>query len=302
GVSGSGKSSLVFDTLYAEGQRRYVETFSPYARQFLDRMDKPQVDRIAGIPPAIAIDQTNPVRTSRSTVGTMTELNDHLKLLYARAARLYCRGCGREVRRDTSQTIADELLARAAGARVLVTFTVTVPENFSDAEVKGFLAQQGYTRILGQDGPRIEVIQDRLRLAPENRARLVEDLEKSLKHGRGRVTVRVLAERDDVRGGRAAQAGAASLAGASAPRASSAVPAGAEDALAVAEPRPDAATGTAWRFSAGLHCAECDIEYREPIPNFFSFNSPIGACDTCRGFGRVIGVDWSLVVPDESKT
>jgi len=101
GVSGSGKSSLVFDTLYAEGQRRYVETFSPYARQFLDRMDKPQVDRIEGIPPAIAIDQTNPVRTSRSTVGTMTELNDHLKLLFARAAVLHCRGCGQPVRRDT---------------------------------------------------------------------------------------------------------------------------------------------------------------------------------------------------------
>src|SRR5476649_2282679 len=105
GVSGSGKSSLVFDTLYAEGQRRYVETFSPYARQFLDRMDKPQVDRIEGIPPAIAIDQTNPVRTSRSTVGTMTELNDHVKLLFARAAELYCRGCGAKVARDTTESI-----------------------------------------------------------------------------------------------------------------------------------------------------------------------------------------------------
>src|SRR6202522_1998122 len=108
GVSGSGKSSLVFDTLYAEGQRRYVETFSPYARQFLDRMDKPQVDRIEHIPPAIAIDQVNPVRTSRSTVGTMTELNDHLKLLYARAARLYCRGCGRPVRRDTPASVQEQ--------------------------------------------------------------------------------------------------------------------------------------------------------------------------------------------------
>ena len=105
GVSGSGKSSLAFDTIYSEGQRRYVETFSPYARQFLDRMDKPQVDRIEGIPPAIAIDQTNPVRTSRSTVGTMTELNDHLKLLFARAAVLYCRNCGREVRRDDAESI-----------------------------------------------------------------------------------------------------------------------------------------------------------------------------------------------------
>ncbi len=105
GVSGSGKSSLAFDTVYAEGQRRYVETFSPYARQFLDRMDRPAADRIEGIPPAIAIDQTNPVRTSRSTVGTMTELNDYLKLLFARAARLFCRGCGRQVRRDTPEAI-----------------------------------------------------------------------------------------------------------------------------------------------------------------------------------------------------
>src|SRR5215204_5133095 len=116
GVSGSGKSSLVFDTLYAEGQRRYVETFSPYARQFLDRMDKPQVDSIAGIPPAIAIDQTNPVRTSRSTVGTMTELNDHLKLLFARGASLFCRCCGQPVRRDTSESIYADMHARAMAA------------------------------------------------------------------------------------------------------------------------------------------------------------------------------------------
>src|SRR5574337_1968774 len=133
GVSGSGKSSLAFDTLYAEGQRRYVETFSPYARQFLDRQDRPAVDRIEGIPPAIAIDQVNPVRTSRSTVGTMTELNDHLKLLFARAARLYCRGCGREVRRDAPESIFAELMTRAPGdAPALITFTVTVPKNFTE--------------------------------------------------------------------------------------------------------------------------------------------------------------------------
>ena len=130
GVSGSGKSSLAFDTVYSEGQRRYVETFSPYARQFLDRMDKPQVDRIEGIPPAIAIDQTNPVRTSRSTVGTMTELNDHVKLLYARAAVLYCRNCGREVRRDDAESIYADLeqepALRDAAARVLVR-VATVP-------------------------------------------------------------------------------------------------------------------------------------------------------------------------------
>src|SRR6188768_3902438 len=128
GVSGSGKSSLVFDTVYAEGQRRYVETFSPYARQFLDRMDKPQVDRIEGIPPAIAIDQTNPVRTSRSTVGTMTELNAHLKLLFARAARLHCRGCGKPVVRDTPSSIFEDLLKRPE-ARVVITFPVPIPKN-----------------------------------------------------------------------------------------------------------------------------------------------------------------------------
>jgi excinuclease ABC subunit A len=124
GVSGSGKSSLAFDTLYAEGQRRYVETFSPYARQFLERMDRPRAERIDGIPPAIAIDQTNPVRTSRSTVGTMTELNDHLKLLFARAARLFCHGCGREVRRDTPQSIWGALLHRHGNEqpRLLICF------------------------------------------------------------------------------------------------------------------------------------------------------------------------------------
>src|SRR5215831_13245990 len=125
GVSVAGESSQMFDTLYAEGQRRYVETFSPYARQFLDRMDKPQVESIAGIPPAIAIDQTNPVRTSRSTVGTMTELNDHLKLLYARAAQLYCRNCGKPVKRDTPGSVYEEAAARAKTAgdpRIVVTF------------------------------------------------------------------------------------------------------------------------------------------------------------------------------------
>src|SRR5512133_1789080 len=137
GVSGSGKSSLVFDTLYAEGQRRYVETFTPYARQFLDRMDKPQVDRVEGIPPAIAIDQTNPVRTSRSTVGTMTELADHLKLLYARAARLFCGGCGREVVRDTAESIADALYRDGAGGApqlFLIAFPVPIPVNFTREE------------------------------------------------------------------------------------------------------------------------------------------------------------------------
>src|SRR3989442_3621958 len=150
GVSGSGKSSLVFDTLYAEGQRRYVETFSPYARQFLDRMDKPQVDRIEGIPPAIAIDQTNPVRTSRSTVGTMTELADYLKLLYAPVAELYCRDCGRKVRRDTAETIFAALAERSRSAgdpRLVIPLPVAVPAHFSEAEVLRRLPGQGDARL-----------------------------------------------------------------------------------------------------------------------------------------------------------
>jgi excinuclease ABC subunit A len=259
GVSGSGKSSLAFDTVYSEGQRRYVETFSPYARQFLDRMDKPQVDRIEGIPPAIAIDQTNPVRTSRSTVGTMTELNDHVKLLYARAALLYCRNCGREVRRDDAESIYAELAREpavgGAAARVLVTFTVPIPANFSGDEIEKFLAGQGYTRIRARTKTAVEVIQDRLKLEPENRARLVEALEAALKVGSGHVTVRLA---DD--------------------------------------------EATAFKFSAHRHCAHCDIVYDDCIPNTFSFNSPVGACEQCRGFGRTIGIDYRLVIPDEHKT
>src|SRR6202453_4095003 len=166
GVSGSGKSSLVFDTLYAEGQRRYVETFSPYARQFLDRMDRPAVDTIEGIPPAIAIDQTNPVRTSRSTVGTMTELNDHLKLLFARAAVLHCRGCGRPVRRDSPASVQEQLsvLAHENGdPKLLLTFPVPIPKNFTEAEIKRLLAAQGCTRIHEKRGDTLQVIQDRFR-------------------------------------------------------------------------------------------------------------------------------------------
>src|SRR5438105_10531850 len=149
GPSGSGKSSLVFDTLYAEGQRRYVETFSAYARQFLDRMDKPAVDRVDGVPPAIAIDQTNPVRTSRSTVGTMTELHDHLKLLYARAAELFDKETGKRVRHDSPETIYAELMERTreSDPRLVVTFPVELPAGTSAAEIEQWLSASGFTRV-----------------------------------------------------------------------------------------------------------------------------------------------------------
>ncbi len=299
GVSGSGKSSLVFDTLYAEGQRRYVETFSPYARQFLDRQDRPQVDAIEGIPPAIAIDQTNPVRTSRSTVGTMTELNDHFKLLYARAAELYCRGCGTKVVRDTPQSILQALTARAAAAgdpRLTVAFPVPVPKNFSVAEIKKLLAAQGYTRFLYEDAQRLEVIQDRLRAGTAEPVRVVEAIEAALKVGQGRVNVHV-ATRDvslPLQGQGNTWSGAESWDGG-----------GVQGAL-LPHPHPhpplEGEGAVVWKFSTGLHCPDCDIHYQEPSPSLFSFNSPLGACDTCRGFGRVIGVDYGLVIPDESKT
>ncbi len=272
GVSGSGKSSLVFDTLYAEGQRRYVETFSPYARQFLDRMDKPAVDRIEGIPPAIAIDQNNPVRTSRSTVGTMTELNDHLKLLFARAAILHCRKCGKPVRRDTSASIAAELGARShahGDPRLLLTFPVSVPKHFTAAEIKDLLERQGYSRIHETRGNVLQVVQDRLRWSSAEGARASDAIEACLRLGEGRLDVYPLAEAG------AAGVGAAGVGAA-----------GAGDALPV------------WRFSTGLHCPDCDIAYRDPSPSSFSFNSPVGACETCRGFGRNIGVDFDLVIPD----
>ena len=259
GVSGSGKSSLAFDTVFAEGQRRYVETFSAYTRQFLDRMDKPLLDGIDGIPPAIAIDQTNPVRTSRSTVGTMTELNDHLKLLYARIARLFCRDCDRPVLRDTPESVTRDLFSVADGKPVVIAFAVAVPKESSADTMREVLASQGYTRFFRETAGSLEVIQDRLVLSPETRGRVFEDVEAAFRFGGGKILAHVLDEnRTDV--------------------------------------------GETRLYSADLHCPHCDIHYRAPSPSAFSFNSPIGACDTCRGFGRVIGIDYDLVVPDKTRT
>ncbi|HEY4079929.1 MAG TPA: excinuclease ABC subunit UvrA [Burkholderiaceae bacterium] len=263
GPSGSGKSSLVFDTLYAEGQRRYVETFSAYARQFLDRMDRPAVDRVDGVPPAIAIDQTNPVRTSRSTVGTMTELNDHLKLLFARAASLYDRETALPVRHDTAQTIHDELLERSKDGdpRLVLTFPVTLPANTTAEQVEQWLAASGFTRVQAEReiaGVKVlDVVADRFRMQGVEKQRAMEAIELALKRGTGRLTVYALREEGDA---------------------------------------------DIWRYSTGLHCPESDLRYQDPQPALFSFNSAMGACETCRGFGRVIGVDMGLVIPDVKKT
>ncbi len=269
GPSGSGKSSLVFDTLYAEGQRRYVETFSAYARQFLDRMDKPAVDRVDGVPPAIAIDQTNPVRSSRSTVGTMTELNDHLKLLFARAGQLFDQDTAQPVRHDSPETIYAQLLARVgeSDVRLALTFPVELPGSATAEEIEQWLSVSGFTKVQAQrevvteTGTRqvLDVVADRFRLSSVERARVLEAIEVALKHGSGRMTVYALGATADT---------------------------------------PDAL----WRFSTGLHCPDSDRRYTDPIASMFSFNSAVGACDTCRGFGRVIGVDYGLVIPNDKLT
>jgi excinuclease ABC subunit A len=270
GVSGSGKSSLAFDTLYAEGQRRYVESFSTYARQFLDRMDKPRVDRIEGIPPAIAIDQSNPVKNSRSTVGTMTEINDHVKLLFSKVAELFCRGCGEKVERDAAGTIVEKVLHRFAGERLFITFPLRIPARGELGEVESSLRRLGFHRVLvdgevtevsrplltGRRDQPLSILVDRAVGDSRSRDRLVESIGQALHFGKGEVAIHVQHER----------------------------------ALIEA------------RFSEHFHCPSCDIHYTDPVPNLFSFNSPLGACETCKGFGRTIGIDLDLVIPDPRRT
>lgn len=294
GLSGSGKSSLAFDTLFAEGQRRYIETFSPYARQFFDRMDKPQVDSIEGIPPAIAIEQRNAVKTTRSTVGTMTEIADYMKLLWPHIAQLHCRQCGRPVRKDSPQQVWESVLgagressraqtvsaAKKSGlhgvspdqeGEVLITFDVPLSEKISLEESLALVSKQGYQRLLlGDEIVRLDeaaervrrakaikltVVQDRVKLAAANRARFIEACEQAYHFGKGKLTVHFVG-----------------------------------------------ATRPALPFSNRLHCATCDIEYREPSPALFSFNHPVGACQVCKGFGRVISIDYDLAMPDRSRT
>ena len=272
GPSGSGKSSLAFDTIYAEGQRRYVETFSPYMRQFLDRMDKPRVDEIRGIPPAIAIEQANPVKSSRSTVGTMTEINDYLKLLMPRIARAFCPNCGREIRPETAQSIAAHLLQELSDKNVLITFWVGVPAKTDPKTFFDFIQQQGYLRVwidneiirvdsdkkIERLGARVQVIQDRITISEANRPRLIEAIETALRFGKDKINV---------------------------------IPLASDLPPSSLLPHP---------FSTGWHCAHCDLDIRPPTPGLFSFNNPLGACPECRGFGRTIAIDLNRAIPDRS--
>ena len=285
GVSGSGKSSLAFDTIYAEGQRRYVESLSAYARQFLERMDKPDVDEITGIAPAIAIRQKNATKNPRSTVATQTEIYDYLRLLYARAGQTFCHVCGREVKKDSPESAADEILSTLdSGARFYVLFPIleesTTKRNRSTSKVKKkpaptdlsvsayliSLLQQGFSRLY-RTGELIElsrpedykfsdfndtfVLIDRLKADRDIRQRLVDSLETCFREGHAAIIEQV----------------------------------GGEEQVSL-------------KYSDRYVCKYDGTPYEEPEPQLFSFNSPYGACPTCQGFGNTIGVDYDLVIPN----
>jgi len=280
GLSGSGKSSLVFDTLHAEGQRRYVETFSAYTRQFLDLLNKPHVDTIENIRPSIAIGQANTVKTSRSTVGTMTELTDFAKVWFSHVAACFDPATGEQVEDDSPRTIWAKLSAAHAGRTVIVAFRVDRPANLTWPEILANLKGQSYVRVLIPGKPpgaspaplavhRIDdllgaptpltnathlfVVQDRIALTTNQQARFLEACETALHFGRGEV-----------------------------------------HAFAA-----DSLIGIG-HFSRGLHSPQTGRTFRPATPALFSFNSPLGACPQCRGFGRVIEIDYRLAIPDQS--
>ncbi len=281
GVSGSGKSSLAFDTLYAEGQRRYVESLSAYARQFLERIQKPRVREIHGIRPAIAIRQKNSSRNPRSTVGTVTELYDYLRLLYSRAGTVICRDCGREVNKDTVDDVVEKVESLGAGSRLY--FTVPLQGSVfvtSDDEKRGCslsatldtLLRQGFSRLLDREGqivrlpaPGLETLDgyrlliDRLVLSENDGERIADATESSFAAGKGVAEVMLLPDAEN----------------------------------------PEVQT---LRFSERLECQYCEVTYRDPEPLLFSFNNPYGACATCQGFGNSISIDPGLVIPNELRT
>ncbi|MCX6120198.1 MAG: excinuclease ABC subunit UvrA [Ignavibacteriales bacterium] len=271
GVSGSGKSSLAFDTIYAEGQRRYVESLSSYARQFLERMEKPDVDLIQGMSPAIAIEQKTTSRNPRSTVATSTEIYDYLRLLFGRIGQTYCRVCGRLVTRDTVTTAVDRIQQEPDGAKVYVMFPMHEHAGRTLKEELDVLKQRGFFRLI-VDGELIDlneqafktkskknihVLVDRLivrKNGKENVTRLADSIQTAFEEGSGYAHMYVLEQKQLL------------------------------------------------RFSQHFECIEDGIRYEDPEPRLFSFNNPVGACPTCQGFGRIIGIDMDLVVPDPSKT
>ncbi len=325
GVSGSGKSSLAFDTIYAEGQRRYVESLSAYARQFLERMEKPDVDRIDGISPAIAIRQKNSIRNPRSTVGTTTEIHDYMRLLFARVGRTFCRQCGREVVRETAEVVARQLAAQPAGTRLLLGFDlpiVAIGEASVEREVDE-LKEQGEEDTRSGDARNGDVRKAGSIDPSVNAVTIAAAIETLRRKGFGRLLVEGRAVPfDDVAPGSLAgrsmlqvvvdrlQIGDEGLEQRLTDSIETAYREGGGAAWAVegqrssAEDRASSAhqSPRVFEFSERFECRPCGIAYEDPQPRLFSFNNPFGACPTCHGFGNIIELDMDLVVPDPSKS
>ena len=328
GVSGSGKSSLAFDTIYAEGQRRYVESLSAYARQFLERMEKPDVDRIDGISPAIAIRQKNSVRNPRSTVGTTTEIHDYMRLLYARVGRTFCRNCGREVVRETAEVVARQLGELPRGTRLLIGFDLPVVDTSDSASAEAPEVDE-LAEVADENGDDAPIPKDTLFSSEARRPALppsaiVATIESLRKKGFARLfvdgravgfddvdaaaltdrsTLQVVVDRLQLNGEDLRQRLTDSI--------ETAYLEGGGAAWAMQLPNPDSRVSNPDSqipnpitivFSERFECRACGITYEDPQPRLFSFNNPFGACPTCHGFGNIIELDMDLVVPDASKS
>jgi excinuclease ABC subunit A len=309
GVSGSGKSSLAFDTIYAEGQRRYVESLSAYARQFLERMEKPDIDSIEGICPAIAIRQKNSIRNPRSTVGTTTEIHDYLRLLYARIGRTFCRGCGRDVIRETAEVVARRLGELPEGTRIMIGFDMPIvaaaplvreaePDDEEAAAPEDRDADRDSDDEVAAPQPDLPGLVDPIaetlaalrrkgfgRLFLDGQTVTLEDVDPALLRDRSSLQVIVdrLKVEGDLRGRLTDSIETAYLEGGGA-------------AFAIELP------ATIHRFSERFECRTCNLQYELPQPRLFSFNNPFGACPICHGFGNIIELDMDLVVPDPTKS
>ena len=327
GLSGSGKSSLAFDTIYAEGQRRYVESLSAYARQFLGQMEKPDVDHIDGLSPAISIDQKGTSKNPRSTVGTVTEIYDYLRLVYARIGHPHCPRCGREISKQTIEQIADQVLALPDATRLMVAapmvqgrkgehrdvFTEARRKGYARARVDGVVRDLGETIALDKKFKHdIEIVVDRVVIGPELRSRLTNSLEQAAKLSDGLI---LLIPADEPAGGGEERISATLPTGAPLPDgqpAGAAGPADADGAEPAQEGDPATGTGDAdgtsprrlaageMLFSQDYACVYCGISMEEPAPRNFSFNNPHGACPTCTGLGLRMEVDRDAVVRDPS--
>ncbi len=296
GLSGSGKSSLALDTLYAEGQRRYIESFSAYTRQFLQRLEKPEADRIDGIPPAIAVTSKNASRSSRSTVGTATEVADYLRLLFAKIGHVFCRNCGQEVRRDTPQSTAEWLATLPPGKRFMVAFAQDLPEGTDRAAALAALREEGFIRVI-VDGRMVNLDEP-----GDGTPGATVGLSNRVSGTAGQASSGTRAEETAPQNRLYVILDRLTAGSASADRLRDSL----EMAFAKGQGRCFVFVENGeWRrlgFSEQLACEDCGIEYPAPEPRLYSFNSPLGACPECEGFGNVIGMDMDLVVPDASKS